>query len=220
MQRDYPTTRIAPYLITPRLTLILPFENLLFDILFSRGGLPCTRRRKVDVPGVYLTGLNWNAKKRNEWTIILGEREKERERRECEHPPVSGGVYPAGTPTRPPPADVFIVLVQPRNSHSAATRNFAHYYYYYYYYSIEVPFSPLFHSREKDLPRGFGSRGGVERLSRTMISREREKTGRETAWLSRTTYKSAPIATLDLSRAFALVFHFDVHVCKKEKKDW
>lgn len=83
------------------------------------------------------------------------------------------------------------------------------------------PSPPLFHSREKDLPRGFGSRGGVERLSRTMISREREKTGRETAWLSRTTYKSAPIATLDLSRAFALVFHFDVHVCKKEKKeDW
>lgn len=68
--------------------------------------------------------------------------EKERERRECEHPPVSGGVYPAGTPTRPPPADVFIVLVQPRNSHSAATRNFAHYYYYYYYYSIEVPSPP------------------------------------------------------------------------------
>lgn len=160
MQRDYPTTRIAPYLITPRLTLILPFENLLFDILFSRGGLPCTRRRKVDVPGVYLTGLNWNAKKRNEWTIILGEREKERERRECEHPPVSGGVYPAGTPTRPPPADVFIVLVQPSNSHSAATRNFAHYYYYYYYYSIEVPFPPpLSLQRERSSSWIWKSRG-------------------------------------------------------------
>lgn len=133
--------RVSPRMLAYLIRLVSPLSssslrNLLFDF-FSRGGLPvCARcRRKVDVPGEYLTGLNWNeAKKRNEGTIILrerkgrarGEREREREGTPTGWP--GGGVYPAGTPTRSPPADVFIVLVQPRNSHSAGTRNFAHHY--------------------------------------------------------------------------------------------
>lgn len=173
--------RVSPRMLAYLIRLVSPLSssslrNLLFDF-FSRGGLPvCARcRRKVDVPGEYLTGLNWNeAKKRNEGTIILRERKgRARGEREREGTPTGwpgGGVYPAGTPTRSPPADVFIVLVQPRNSHSAGTRNFAH-----HYHLLPLDRRPPPPIRERKIFFVDSEVEGVERLSR--ISRERKNGG-------------------------------------------
>lgn len=110
--------RVSPRMLAYLIRLVSPLfssslRNLLFDF-FSRGGLPvCARcRRKVDVPGEYLTGLNWNeAKKRNEGTIILRKRKGGKREREREHPP-------AGQ------AAVYTQLALPRVLHQLTSSSF------------------------------------------------------------------------------------------------
>lgn len=228
--------RVSPRMLAYLIRLVSPLSssslrNLLFDF-FSRGGLPvCARcRRKVDVPGEYLTGLNWNeAKKRNEGTIILrerkgrarGERERERgnthrlARRRCIPSWHSHAFSTSWRLHRSGPAEE---LAFRRNSKlcpplpSTATRS--------------APSPP--YSREKDLLRGFGSWGGgtikPDIEGEKKWGRERKQLGYRLTRTPTNLHLSARSISRDhrylpdFSDAFALVFHRYACIGKLERK--